>query len=188
MATHSSNLAWRISRMREPGGLLSVGSHRIRHNWRDLAAAAAKYMGLPRWHSGKESACQYKRCKRLGFDPWIGRIPWTRKWPPAPVFLPGKFHGQRSLAGCHPWSHKESETTEPTQSIYKISSFTVSQIILYICEDRYRIPHFLFLQVTRDLKYNVVYISSVERLRATRVQKRQGELLHEIVRKERHEG
>ena len=41
MATHSSVLAWRIQRMVEPGGLLSMGSHRVRHNWSDLAAAAA---------------------------------------------------------------------------------------------------------------------------------------------------
>ena len=33
------------------------------------------------------------------FDPWVRKIPWSEKWQPAPVFLPGKFHGQRSLAG-----------------------------------------------------------------------------------------
>ena len=37
---------------------------------------------------------------------------WRRKWQPTPVFLPGKSHGQRSLAGCNPWGHKESDTTE----------------------------------------------------------------------------
>jgi len=41
MATHSSVLAWRIPGTGEPGGLPSVGSHRVRHNWSDLAAAAA---------------------------------------------------------------------------------------------------------------------------------------------------
>ena len=41
MATHSSVLAWRIPRMEEPGGLLSMGSHRVGHDWSDLAAAAA---------------------------------------------------------------------------------------------------------------------------------------------------
>ena len=45
------------------------------------------------------------------FDPWVGKIPWSRKWP-APVFLPGKFHGQRSLVGYSPWDCKESDTTE----------------------------------------------------------------------------
>ena len=54
---------------------------------------------LPRLHSGKESACQHKRLKRLGFDPWVGKIPWRRKWELVPVFLPGKSYGQRSLAG-----------------------------------------------------------------------------------------
>ena len=46
--------------------------------------------------AGKESACQ---CRRPGFDPWVGKIPWRRKWQPTPVFLPGESHGQRSLAG-----------------------------------------------------------------------------------------
>ena len=45
-------------------------------------------MGLPWWLSSKESACQ---CRRHGFDPWVGKIPWSRKWQPTPVFLPGKF-------------------------------------------------------------------------------------------------
>ena len=41
-----------------------------------------------------------------GFDPWAMKISWKRKWHPTPVFLPGKSHGQRSLAGCSPWGHK----------------------------------------------------------------------------------
>ena len=44
MATHSSVLAWRIPRMAEPGGLPSMGSHRVRHDWSDLAAIAAAWM------------------------------------------------------------------------------------------------------------------------------------------------
>ena len=54
-----------------------------------------KYAGLPWWLNVKESTCQ---CRRLGFDPWIGKIPWKRKWPPTPAFLPGKSHGQKGLA------------------------------------------------------------------------------------------
>ena len=34
------------------------------------------------------------------FNPWIGKIPWRREWQPTPLSLPGKSHGQRSLAGC----------------------------------------------------------------------------------------
>ena len=66
------------------------------------------YVGLPWWVSGKESACQ---CRRHRYHPWVGKIPWRRKWHPTPVFLTGKSHGQRSLAGSSPWSHKESDTT-----------------------------------------------------------------------------
>ena len=46
------------------------------------------------------------------FDPWVGKIPWRRARQPIPVFLPGESHRQRSLAGCSPWGHKESDTTE----------------------------------------------------------------------------
>ena len=49
---------------------------------------------------------------RPGFNPWVGQIPWRRKWQPTPVLLPGKSHGQRSLAGCSPWGCKESDMTE----------------------------------------------------------------------------
>ena len=44
-----------------------------------------------------------------------GKIPWRRAWQPTPVFLPGKSHGQRSLAGCSPWGRKESDTAEATE-------------------------------------------------------------------------
>ena len=55
--------------------------------------------GHPRYTSGKEPTCQCKVHERCGFSLWVGMIPWRRKWPPSAVFLPGKFHGQRTLAG-----------------------------------------------------------------------------------------
>ena len=48
---------------------------------------------LPGGSDGEESACNAE------FDPCIRKIPWRREWLPIPVFLPGEFHGQRSLAG-----------------------------------------------------------------------------------------
>ena len=45
-------------------------------------------------------------------DPWVRKIPWRREWLPTPVFLPGEFHGQRSLVGYSPWGHKELDTTD----------------------------------------------------------------------------
>ena len=64
---------------------------------------------LPRWLSGKESTCQYRRRRRRGFNPWVSKIPWRRKWQPTPVFLPGKYYGQRSLAGYSPWGHCQTQ-------------------------------------------------------------------------------
>ena len=58
---------------------------------------------------GKESICQ---CRRPKFDPWVGKIPWRKEWPPTPVLLPGKSHGQRSLVGYSPWGRKELDMTE----------------------------------------------------------------------------
>ena len=49
-------------------------------------------------------ASQYRR---RGFDPWVGKIPWRRKWKPTPLFLPGESHGQRSLVG---YSHRVAKT------------------------------------------------------------------------------
>ena len=60
---------------------------------------------------GKESICQCRRHGRWGFDSWVRKIPWRRKWQPTPVLLPGKSRGQ-SVAGPSPWGHKESDTTE----------------------------------------------------------------------------
>ena len=68
--------------------------------------------GLPWWISGKESTCQFRRHR---FDPWVGKIPWRRKWQPTPVLLLGKSYGQRSLAGCSPWGNNESDITEQTR-------------------------------------------------------------------------
>ena len=62
--------------------------------------------GLPRWFSGKESACQ---CRRHRFDPWVRKI---RKWQPTPAFLPGKSHGQRSLVNYSSCVRKESDMPE----------------------------------------------------------------------------
>ena len=59
-----------------------------------------------------DNSCLCNQTWRCKFDPWVGKFPWSRKWQPTPVFLPGEFHGHRSLAGYSPWGHKESDTTE----------------------------------------------------------------------------
>ena len=66
--------------------------------------------GLPRWLSDKWFACQCRRQRRQGFDPWVGKIPWRRVWQPTPVFLPGEIPWTE--VGYSPWSHRESDMME----------------------------------------------------------------------------
>ena len=73
MAPHSSTLAWKIPWTEEPGGLQSMGSLRVGHDWAtSLSFSLSTFMH------------------------------WRRKWQPTPVLLPRKSHGQRSLVGCSP--------------------------------------------------------------------------------------
>ena len=50
---------------------------------------------------------------------------WSRKWLPIPVFLPGNFHGQRSLAGYSLWGRQESETTERLSTRARVQNFVI---------------------------------------------------------------
>ena len=59
-------------------------------------------VAFPGGASGKEPACQCRRCKRHGFDPWVGKIPWRREWQPTSLFLPGETHRQRNPVGYSP--------------------------------------------------------------------------------------
>ena len=64
-------------------------------------------IAFPGGDSGTEPACQNRRLKRCGFDPWVRKIPLRRKWHATAVFSPVKSHGQRSLVGYNPWGCKE---------------------------------------------------------------------------------
>ena len=80
---------------------------------------------------GKEPICNARddlQCWRPGFDPWVGKMPWRRKWQHTPLFLPRKSHGQRSLVGYTLWCHK-SDTAVITHhsSTYKLPLCSVLQ-------------------------------------------------------------
>ena len=84
----------------ECGFMFSVSASKVLgRSYTDMSFASGTLVKNP-------STCQCRRHKRCRFDPWFGKIPWNRKWQPAPVFLPGKFHGQRSLVGYSPWGCK----------------------------------------------------------------------------------
>ena len=102
MATHSNVLAWRIPGTGHPGGLPSMGLHRVRNDWSDSAAA----------YSPMES-------QRVGHD-WVTSLSlftfmhWRRKWQPTLVFLPRESQERRRLVGCCLWGRTESDMTEVT--------------------------------------------------------------------------
>ena len=61
--------------------------------------------------NSEEPVWQCRRHKRWGFDPWVGKVPWRRKWQPTPVLFPGESQGQRRLVAYSPWACEESDTT-----------------------------------------------------------------------------
>ena len=67
---------------------------------------------LSKRQSGSDGKKICLQCRRLGFDLWVEKIPWKRKWQPTPLFLPGEFHGQRTLACYSPPGPKESDMTD----------------------------------------------------------------------------
>ena len=57
---------------------------------------------------------------------------WSRKWQAFPVFLPGKSHGQRNLAGYSPWDHKELDTTEHAQILLQLLLMLRQHLYLWV--------------------------------------------------------
>jgi len=87
-------------------------------------------LGLPRWLSGKGSSCHCWRYRRHGFSPWVGKIPWRRKWEPTPVFWPGQSHGQRSLMGYSPRDWKRIRHDLMTE--YEYSNFILTEFSVFL--------------------------------------------------------
>ena len=98
----------------------------------DLIQSIKNQRGYPGGSDGKEPACQFRRHKRCGFNPWLRKIPWRRVWQPTPVFLPGEPHGQRSLAGYTVHGVIESDTantfTSFTSGIRMALDFSVATL------------------------------------------------------------
>ena len=97
---------FRLSTIRpSPSGLIALVVHLLPPSsttYMCLCVYIHIYMGLPGGTSSKEPAWQCRSRRRWRFGPWVGKISWRRAWQPTPVFVPGKSHGQRSLAGYGP--------------------------------------------------------------------------------------
>ena len=68
------------------------------------------------------------QCRRLRFGPWVGKIPWKRKWQCPPIFSSGESHWQRNLAGSTLWGHKESTRLS---NLTTATEWDVSYLIIY---------------------------------------------------------
>ena len=101
----------------EPGGIQSMGSQRVRHDWATKHNTTQTFRA--HWWLRQYRICL--QCKRPGFDPWVRKIPWRREWQATPVFLPGGSRGQSSLVHYSLWGCKQSDTTEClTLSLFKL--------------------------------------------------------------------
>ena len=78
-------------------------SHSSMLSFNKYLSSPTPCQGLPWWLRRLRIHLQ---CRRPGFNPWVRKIPWKRKWQPTTVFLPGKSHGQKSLVCDSPWGHK----------------------------------------------------------------------------------
>ena len=67
-----------------------------------------------------------------GFDPWIGKITWRKKWQCIPVFLPGEFHEQKSLTSYSPWGCKESDMTKWLTLVILGETIGIIQILSFL--------------------------------------------------------
>ena len=104
MATHSSIRAWRTPWTEEPGGLQSIRSQRVGYE-SEVTEHTVQELHC-RDFPGPVVKALHFQCRGLGFNPWVGKIPWRKAWQPAPVFLPGEPHGQRSLVATIHWVAK----------------------------------------------------------------------------------
>ena len=92
----------------------------------------------PKYKETKKPNCHFWRAwSKNKVDPWVGKIPWKRKWQPTLVFLPGKSHGHRSLEGYIPWGRKrvghDLATKQQQQITFKRTSLVVQWLRIHPC-------------------------------------------------------
>ena len=109
-------------------------------------SAAPKPQGVPRWHSGKESARQCRRRKRCRFSPWVGKIPWSRKWQPTLAFLPGTLpwteeSGRLQIMGSQNAVQLGSQASTSVSRCIIMGGKETS-IHLLFCYRQSKFPHF----------------------------------------------
>ena len=131
-------------------------------------------MGLLTWRSGKESTCQYRRWRRHGFNPWVGKIPWSRKWQPHPGSLacrtpwteePGGLQSELQSVG-HDWAHNHVNNND---SYFKrsipLGSFVYSSTNAQVCHmyHNHFVSHINYLESTHSsYSYSLIDVTACE--------------------------
>ena len=119
---HYKQILCRLSHQGSPLEHFSL----LKYNPRDFPSGAG-VRSFPRGSDGKSIGLQ---CGRPGFDPWMGKSLWRRKWQLTLGFLPGESHGQRSLTGCRPQGRKESDMTAQLNNIINCLNHAVPCILM----------------------------------------------------------
>ena len=127
-ATLSNILAWKTLWTKEADRLQPMRSQKVRHDWatehtHTMRVYHITFFVLRWWLRQLRIGLQ---CRRPRFDPWVGKIPWGREWLPTPVFLPGEFHGERSLVSHSPWGHTKSDMTEQQTSFISFEMLSLT--------------------------------------------------------------
>ena len=125
----AGNVVWYSHLTKNIPQFVMIHTVKVGEGWqrqRGMTCMCSKRCGtrasqVPQW---KESACQCRWCRRHGFNRWVKKIPWRRKWQVTPVFLPGKPRVLRSLVGHSPQGHKESDTTD-WLSMHTVKGFRI---------------------------------------------------------------
>ena len=128
----------------------SAGKWKSRLLWSSVMCCFSIYLLMV---SGKESACQ---CRRCGLDPWVWKIPWRREWQPTPVFLPGKSHGQEELGRLLSTGLQESDTIEG-QNKYAVLLLDKQKNYQYIWQQDWSSETLLWSLEEPDIKQSLVY-------------------------------
>ena len=95
--------------------------------------------------SFRMALCKCRRHRRCGFDPWVRKIPWRRKWQPTPVILSGKSNRQRSLVGYSPWGCKELDMIEHAGTSCDLMAGRILFLILWFTLSRYNYKQTRFM-------------------------------------------
>ena len=148
MATHSSVLAWRIPGTGEPGGPLSMGSHRVGHDWSDLAAAASSFWSGWLIPGGSDDKSVCLQCGRPGFNPWVWKIPWRNGNPLQYCCLENPMDGGAWWVTVHgiakSWTRLSNFTFFLSLKWVIISLWQFSKPLMIVCLEKNRYAHTSF--------------------------------------------